>query len=250
MDFISDPSALTPIERRGDFYFKRDDLFKVAGVRGGKVRTALRLSKGAVGLVTAGSRKSPQVNIIAHISWLFKLPCQLHVPSGGLTPELIDAKQYEKTEIVQHNYGRNTVIISRARKSALQKNWTYIPFGMECSQSVEETSNQCKNIPSNIKRIVIPLGSGMSACGVSWGMRHSDVEIIGIRTGANPEKRIKKWGCPLKRIQIIDAGVDYHKEVHATLEGINLDPVYEAKCLKFLQPGDLFWIVGIRATEG
>jgi len=27
---------------------------------------------------------------------------------------------------------------------------------------------------------------------------------------------------------------------------MELDPIFEAKCLPFLQPGDLFWVVGIR----
>lgn len=32
------------------------------------------------------------------------------------------------------------------------------------------------------------------------------------------------------------------------LGGVRLDPIYEAKCVPFLLPGDLFWCVGIRAT--
>lgn len=46
----------TPIQSIGGIWLKRDDLFEIAGVRGGKVRTCWRLSQGSVGLVTAGSR--------------------------------------------------------------------------------------------------------------------------------------------------------------------------------------------------
>ncbi|KKK60758.1 hypothetical protein LCGC14_3021180, partial [marine sediment metagenome] len=42
--------------------------------------------------------------------------------------------------------------------------------------------------------------------------------------------------------------VDYHTNVDAKIGGIKLDAVYEAKCIPFLEPGDLFWIVGIRRT--
>jgi hypothetical protein len=47
------------------------------------------------------------------------------------------------------------------------------------------------------------------------------------------------------------AGLDYHQHAPvAALGGLELDPVYEAKCLPFLRPGDLLWVVGRRATGG
>lgn len=64
-DYMPD---LTPIEEHGGFLVKRDDLFRVAGVRGGKVRSCWHLAQGAEGLVTAGSRSSPQVNIVGPTS--------------------------------------------------------------------------------------------------------------------------------------------------------------------------------------
>lgn len=59
---------LTPVDKHGDYWMKRDDLYRVAGVCGGKVRTCWNLAQGAKGLVTAGSRSSPQCNIVAHIA--------------------------------------------------------------------------------------------------------------------------------------------------------------------------------------
>jgi len=47
-------------------------------------------------------------------------------------------------------------------------------------------------------------------------------------------------------VELVEAGVPYSKHVHATLGGIPLDPVYEAKCAGMLQAGDLFWLVGHR----
>ena len=70
----------TPIESSGGYYFKRDDLYRVAGVSGGKARTCWGLAQGAPGLVTAGSRHSPQVNIVAHIAQELGVPCRVHVP--------------------------------------------------------------------------------------------------------------------------------------------------------------------------
>lgn len=48
---------LTPVERCGDIWLKRDDAFTVAGQYGGKARTCWQLAQGASGLVTAGSRR-------------------------------------------------------------------------------------------------------------------------------------------------------------------------------------------------
>ena len=48
---------------------------------------------------------------------------------------------------------------------------------------------------------------------------------------------------------LIEAGVDYHTAAPETVvEGILLDPIYEAKCIPFLRPNDLLWVVGRRNT--
>jgi len=84
-------AAYTPVQQVDDYFLKRDDLFEVAGVRGGKARTCWSLAQGAVGLVTAGSRSSPQVNIVAHIARDLGIPCRVHTPEGEPSPEVADA---------------------------------------------------------------------------------------------------------------------------------------------------------------
>jgi hypothetical protein len=85
-----EPDDLTPITHArftDDVWgwLKRDDLFEYAGVRGGKVRTCLALAREARhGLVTAGSRSSPQVNIVARIGRSLGLPVRAHVPAGPM----------------------------------------------------------------------------------------------------------------------------------------------------------------------
>jgi hypothetical protein len=49
---------------------------------------------------------------------------------------------------------------------------------------------------------------------------------------------------------LIPSGSDYHEPAAQTAFGhLDLDPHYEAKCIDFLEPGDLLWIVGVRATS-
>ena len=247
-------AELTPIEDHGGFLVKRDDHFNVEGGKGcgGKVRTCWALAQGAEGLVTAGSRSSPQVNIVAQIAKILKIPCHVHTPQGQLSPEVIMAKE-AGAEVIQHKAGYNTVIIARARDDAKKMGWTNIPFGMECNEAVEATSNQVENIPNTIKRIVMPIGSGMSLAGVLHGLIKFDkkIPVLGITVGADPIKRLEKY-CPKNwenMVKIVKSTLPYHKEAEEThLGGLLLDPIYEAKCLPYLEKDDLFWVVGIRAT--
>ena len=137
---------ITPIEKRGNCWIKRDDTYIIAYAGGGKARSCWELSKKATkGLVTAGSRHSPQINIVAHISKELKLPFNAHTPQGSLGEELTQAQSLG-AKIIQHKAGYNNVIIARAKQDALENDYTYIPFGMECSEAVKQTSYQVKNI--------------------------------------------------------------------------------------------------------
>jgi 1-aminocyclopropane-1-carboxylate deaminase/D-cysteine desulfhydrase-like pyridoxal-dependent ACC family enzyme len=243
----------TPIQAAGPYWVKRDDLFTVAGVPGGKVRTCWALAQGAKGLVTAGSRQSPQVNIVAHIAQRLGVPCRVHVPSGDLTPEL-EAAQDAGAELVQHRPGYNTVIVARAREDAEQSGWTEIPFGMECEEAVRQTAGQVPAVlPEGVKRIVMPVGSGMSLAGVLAGLaaHGHTIPVLGVQVGADPTKRLDTYAAGWRsRATLVKSELDYHDHAPVqVLHGIQLDPVYEAKCLAYLEPGDLLWVVGIRGTS-
>lgn len=249
----ADSLETTPIERRGPYWLKRDDLYRVAGAAGGKARAAWALAQGAKnGLVTAGSRSSPQVNIVAHVARRLNLRCRAHVPSGALTEEL-ELAAATGCEIVQHEPGYNNVIMARAREDAEDLKFRLIPFGMECAEAVELTSAQVRDIPPEVKRIVVPVGSGISLAGILQGLyrNNSSIPVVGVVVGADPEKRLDQFAPPdwRERVILVRPDVEYSTPVEASIEGVTLDPIYEAKCAKFLQPDDLLWIVGLRASE-
>ena len=244
---------LTKVEQRGDYFFKRDDMFAIAGSRGGKVRSCWILAQGAVGLVTAGSRQSPQVNIVANIAKRLGIPCRVHTPEGELTPELISARRLG-AEIIQHKAGYNSVIVARSREDAKALGWTEIPFGMECKEAIKQTRGQVENIPEQAKRLVVPVGSGMSLSGILHGLNDNGIvmPVLGVMVGADPTKRLDEYAPKNWRemVTLINAGVDYHDRAKTTeIEGVVLDPIYEAKCIPFLEKGDCLWCVGIRQTE-
>jgi len=250
----------TPIEQHGDIWMKRDDHFRVAGVSGGKARTCWHLATQtrAMGLITAGSRASPQVNIVAHIAKKLGIPCRVHIPSGKMSPEVVAARN-AGAEIIQHRVGYNTVIKSRAESDAAQHpGWVHIPFGMECAAAVRQTQMQVYNLlvegGPGIKRLVVPVGSGMSLVGILHGMRRMGYNhpVLGVVVGADPRKRLRTyapWGWE-HWVTLENAGTDYHKPAETCdYDGVHLDPHYEAKCIPFLKPGDCLWVVGIRQTE-
>jgi 1-aminocyclopropane-1-carboxylate deaminase/D-cysteine desulfhydrase-like pyridoxal-dependent ACC family enzyme len=248
-------SEATPVERLGAIWLKRDDLFEIAGVRGGKVRTCWHLAQGARGLVTAGSRASPQVNIVAHIAQKLGVPCRVHTPTGDLSPEVRQAQDCG-AEVVQHKAGYNNVIIARAREDAKARNWTNIPFGMECDEAIRQNAAQfmATEIPAGVQRIVVPVGSGMTLAGLIVGMQQAkvDLNVLGVRVGADPSARLDRYAPGWRsKVELAQSNLKYEEEAQQRrLDDIELDAIYEAKCLPFLRAGDLFWLIGLRATQG
>lgn len=249
---------LTPVEDLGGIILKRDDTFSLDGQCGGKVRTCLRLAVSGLRecpnprLVTAGSRHSPQVAIVAAVAKRLKVPARVHVPAGDSTPELEYAAS-RGAEIVRHRPGHNSVIKARARDDAAASHAVHIPFGMETADAITGTARQVPNLVDNGRwqRLVVPVGSGMSLAGILHGL---DAEgdsrpVLGVVVGADPTKRLDRYAPPFwrQRVTLVPAGIGYHQHVAASIGGLSLDPVYEAKCSMHLQPGDALWIVGRRA---
>ena len=246
---------LTPVEKIDEIFIKRDDLFSFGGVSGGKVRTCEALARKAkLGLVTAGSRFSPQVNIVAHVAKALALACQIHTPQGELGPEVQEAVRLG-ANLIQHKAGYNSVIVARCKEAAEKTGYTEIPFGMECQEAIDQTSKQVENVPwDQVKRIVMPIGSGMSCAGVINGLFDLGIRkpILGIQVGADPYKRLDNYAPFLWKtyLTVEKSRHDYHKRLtDVRLSGILLDSIYESKCAEFIEPGDLFWIVGIRKSE-
>ncbi|HVI66900.1 MAG TPA: pyridoxal-phosphate dependent enzyme [Bradyrhizobium sp.] len=252
-----DTTAPTPLQQVDNLLVKRDDLFKIAGVCGGKARTCWAMGQGAPGLVTAVNRSSPQGDVVAHVAKALGVPCRVHVPTGKLGPELV-AAQAAGAVVIRHSPGHSSVINARARDDACERGWRVIPFGMECIEAVEQTAAQARstvaqmyNQQAGALRVVVPVGSGMSLAGILHGLAQAafTVPVVGVVVGADPVKRLDKWAPKHWRnlCQLVQAGIDFHKPAPVVRLGdMELDPIFEAKCLPFLQPGDLFWVVGIR----
>ena len=243
--------GLTPVEKVGNNYIKRDDLYKYANQRGGKVRAALYLIKKANGkcLTTAGNRNSPQINIVSSIGKKLGKDVVAFTSTGELGPEVELAKQKGAT-IKQVSPGYETVITRRAKDYAEKSGCAYIPFGMDTPDVHHLTANQVKNIPNDVKRVVIPVGSASSIIGVIKGIMEykKGVKVLGVVVGANPIKKLDKYVPNWRSVaSLVFPKLKYHEPAKETnFNGIDLDPFYEAKTLPYLKLGDLLWVVGVR----
>jgi 1-aminocyclopropane-1-carboxylate deaminase/D-cysteine desulfhydrase-like pyridoxal-dependent ACC family enzyme len=247
-------AELTPVERRGRIWLKRDDLYEYAGATGGKAR-ALRalclqaLEEGLPGVVTACSRQSPQLERVPAIARELGLHCRMHVPDGELTPEMSQALALG-SQLVLQRPGYLNVLRSRARADAAELGWFEVPFGCEAQVTVDATAAQVENLPfGSFVRLVVPVGSGMTLAGVTWGLERAGElrpPVLGVSIGADPRPRLNRWAHPWWSDWCVleENRTQYGRGTPMHLGGVALHPEYEAKCVPYLEPGDLLWVVG------
>lgn len=242
--------SLTPIEYKDGVWFKRDDKYRFYGLYGAKVRGAKYLiqkglQEGYRKFTTVGHRKSPQIHIVGTICQRMQLDFVGHAPMGKL-PEA-----FKDFDIRQHRAGYNNVIAARCREFAKDHGYFEIPFGMIQRDVIMLTAQQIFNIPNAVKRLVVPVGSGVNLCGILHAFKQQKIKtpIIGVVVGRRPEGFLKDY-APFgwrSMVTFVDALEGYSKEAETTeFYDIELDPIYEAKCVPFIKKGDLFWIIGKR----
>jgi 1-aminocyclopropane-1-carboxylate deaminase/D-cysteine desulfhydrase-like pyridoxal-dependent ACC family enzyme len=246
---------ITPVERIHGLQFKREDKWVVEGCAGAKARAAWAIATmkpRPPGLVTVGNRLSPQPAIVARIAKRLNLPCRIHTAWGSTTPEIqvaIDAG----AEIITVNPGYNPVLVRRAEADVKESGWRLIPFGMNHRISVDLTAHQAQHLPEGINRIVVAVGSAICLSGILTGLHQAgrSIPILGVSVGKQGKvRRVLDQYVPRearRHLEIVQSALEYHERPKKTsVYGIELDPIYESKCIPYLRTGDLFWIVGIR----
>src|SRR5258706_2035101 len=122
--------------------------------------------------------------------------------------------------------------------------------------AIKDTIDQCQNIPENIKRIIVPTGSGLTAAGIMCGTIGLGIEIGAVCTSPMADKPksmqlVNKMGAGKERklgaLTVLGPTTPYDTPVIDSLpDGTPLDIFYAAKAWEYTQPGDLFWPPGLR----
>ena len=247
---------LAPVEKVNGIYLKRNDLNVFCGCFGGKAECAFNMmSKAPVKkFVTCGSRDSLQCEMVSQMCDMLGYECHIFIPSGKDTKTTLRISKCETTTLHRVENGYTVVVNKRAEDFARENNMTLIPFGMQSMTAVDIIANQVRNIPDDVTRVVVPVGGGITMCGVMNGLvryNRTDVHVLGVITGKNPDKVIKMyepWFNPIKYklapYKDVSPAKRYAMRVDCAVGHVLLDPVYEGKCYTFLNEGDLLWIVG------
>lgn len=256
--FVTKLNALTPVQERDGVYLKRDDLFMVNGASGCKNRSMVKYltNRKAKGLIGTSSRVSAMGPWQARVAEHLGIPCRIHyAKSSTLTPEQRDAKAHG-AEIVQWYEGFTSQLVSEAKKDLeKRKGWAMIPFGVDCEERIESIADQCANLPyDKIKRIVVPVGSGIALVGILRGLEKAkkSVPVLGVRVGSKGAiERIQSYVPDYKKrgVELSSVDMEYTQAAKQTeFWGLQLDPYYEAKVAPCVKKGDLFWLVGLRPS--
>lgn len=257
-------APLTPVEYRHPFWVKRDDLWDEGGIaRGGKARTAGLVARrvkaeGGRGLALALARNSSVPGMVSRVCKAAGIGLMVHIPHANseLSATFKEAQE-NGAAVHQHKHGYMTVLRAELRRmlNTTHRGYYEVGIGLEYAGAGAEaaTAAQVANIPHEVRRVVVPVGSGGMLRGVIAGRKlHSrGFEILGVCAALPPKMEIPPF------VRLVEAKRSFGVDVKAALppEGdgvfgaLYLDPTYEAKCYDFLEPGDLLWVVGHRDTE-
>lgn len=269
---VVDLESLTPVERRGDYWFKRDDLFRPFDepLNGGKVRQALFLMRKSLDrirsncnstVITVSSVHSPQGYLATRCA--ASLGLKMVIGIGTATPE--QALRYPTFRLTVERYGAriiklaglgfNSVLQARMDETARRERWFPLRFGFLGDTSVNE--RQVTNLPDGLDHLVIPCGSGGSAAAILRGLfktpkakRPREIHIVQIAGMGRELPGVLMYNF------IKDKTYPYSKRVPLEYEGLDFDQIYEAKAFGWLQRQSLkgrvcFWnIANFNAVRG
>ena len=238
--------GLDLIEQYNNIYVLRLDKRETYGLYGDKTRIAYEMSKGQKGIVTCGSRESIQTVAFAQVCDILNIPCEIHIPKGKDTDSILKLEN-TNCNIIREKVGYNNVLNAHARDNAKNKGYKFIQLGMLCDEAYTLIGQNVDLIISylhDIKRIVIPVGSGTTLIGIANELYHRgiDIPILGVMCGMDATKNIIK-NTYNNNVSLVKSNVKYHVEKNVEFYGINVNSIYEGKCISYLKDGDLFYIV-------
>lgn len=279
---------LTPVQNRNGRWYKREDLHRhQSGVNGAKWRQCQHLmsryaAQGYSTVVTGASVLSPQHAMTAVAARMNGMN-SVHV-IGGTTPEKavrhpsVASAVYYGAELHAIPVGYNPALQSEVRKLADRFGAAILHYGVTTRPDADLDeirafhavgAAQTQNLPTDIRHLIAPLGSGNSAVSLLVGLDSHPTPPALYLVGIGPDRI--KWTLdrthrilghpPTTRIHHVDLHgskqVTYGDKRPYNADGITLHPTYEGKVTTWLDANPSFcpawgnrdndtalWIVG------
>lgn len=253
---------------KGRWWAKRDDEAFATNSdmpSGSKVRQYARMAaaqEGAPMIVGCSAHSAMQIYVAAAA----KLGGVKGIVYTAGRAEPTDATVYAKrmgAEVVEVRPAYLSVVQARAHERAAKLRKGYVRWNVD--GAVDDAAEQVKNIPLEAKRIIVSTGSGLTAAGVLaglWLIGRSNVPVVCAAVSPMAEaykikalalasilRLDKREGMKpkLSRLGILRCKQKYEQWEAAVLpDGSPLDPYYAAKALRYVKPGDVLWIPGVR----
>lgn len=177
---------LTPVEKVGDIYLKREDQFAplgYSGINGSKLRQLIWLFRQTSihpGVASGAVRGSPQHAMVAACAKHYGLECLQFVGGrGGKKSDVLEMAEVFGASLQFVNPGYAATLNSKAKKYALERGWLHIETNITVDHDLDQQrarwfheigSQQVKNIPDHIRTLIVPAGSCNSAVSVLYGV--------------------------------------------------------------------------------
>jgi hypothetical protein len=239
---------LTAVEARGKLWLKREDT-EYSGHNGAKARAIealLGLPAAKAGLCTGVSRVSSQGVLLAQMGRGRVRRVVIFTAAAGKETPQIAACRAAGAEIIVVDPGYLMVCEAMAREAAKAEGMLWIPLGIELKTSLELAAAQVANVPDEVKRIVVPVGSGVNLCGILWGLKRAGrtTHVFGVVVGRDPTRIIKRLGPPGLSKLLTLRPAEGHAKKGVAVDGVALDRYYAGQCVPHLKAGDLLWVTG------
>lgn len=261
-------TELTPFELRGGRWYKREDKHAGPyGVNGAKLRACEHLISGAADrgarrVISAASVLSPQNAMAAVLAARYGMRCT--VVLGGTSPRTafrhrsVQIARDAGAEFTYIKVGYNPALQSAASKLAAADPSAYwLRYGITPSpdatpkelESFHWTAGaQVENLPTGVRTLVVPFGSGNTGAGVLLGLSRFEPQglsrIVLVCIGPDRQDwlatRLAQLGVGAaprwwETVDLHGSGyASYGDRMPGRADGITLHPTYEGKVVRYL----------------
>ncbi len=255
-------AEITPVDKFDGWYAKRDDSACSIGAdfpSGSKVRQYIRMaessSKDAVMLVGCSAFAAQQI-YVADCAKRMDRKAIVLVPKRKERSVMTQWAEYRGAEIIEVTPGYPSVYRCRAREMAKKLNGC-VRWNRE--MAIVDTAIQVKNLPKKVKRVVVPVGSGLVASGILLGLalqNRLEVSVLAVSVSTMIAKASEilslcsdRYSGALPKLDLICLKKKYSSpEVASLPNDVLLDPYYAAKAFPFVQADDCLWVTGYRGS--